>query len=188
MQTAMVNRSIRTIKAVGPCYDNMISHALTIPGARIPGRCLGHFSPDPITTSSDRFPAQTALHAPISVGAVPTVAPVPGAPQPPTAAMDNTSIRDNKQSWEPQPAPSPAPSPAPPPAYGQPPPSMPPLCQATALYPYKGEDEGDLTLQPNRPHRGDRVHERRVVEGPVDTHGRRGASSRAPTSALKSRG
>lgn len=26
---------------------------------------------------------------------------------------------------------------------------MPPLCAATALYAYKGEDQGDLTLQPN---------------------------------------
>lgn len=26
---------------------------------------------------------------------------------------------------------------------------MPPLCAATALYAYKGEDPGDLTLQPN---------------------------------------
>lgn len=41
------------------------------------------------------------------------------------------------------------PSPAPPPAYNAPPPSMPPLAQAVALYAYRGEEASDLDIQPN---------------------------------------
>ena len=60
--------------------------------------------------------------------------------------MQNTSVNDNHRPWQPSPAPSPAPTPA----YNPPPPAgPPPLCHATALYAYKGEDEGDLTLSPN---------------------------------------
>ncbi|TKX23726.1 SH3 domain-containing protein 1 [Elsinoe australis] len=136
MQTAMVNRSIRAIKA----ELEFLTDASII-------------TPQTLSHILEQIPAQTALHAPISVGAVPTPSPLPGAPQPPTAAFNNTSLSEKQQqpqsyNEKTQYAPSPAPSPAPPPAYGAPP-SMPPLCAATALYAYKGEDAGDLDLQPN---------------------------------------
>ncbi|GAM88495.1 hypothetical protein ANO11243_065280 [Dothideomycetidae sp. 11243] len=137
MHTAMINRSIRAIKA----ELEFLTDASVI-------------TPQTLSHILEQIPAQTALHAPLSVGAVPTAAAVPGAPQPPTNAMQNTHLTDNNlapwQRQQQQQQPSPVPSPAPPPSYGQPPPStMPPLCAAIALYGYKGEDEGDLTLQPN---------------------------------------
>jgi len=103
----------------------------------------------------EQIPAQTALHAPISVGAVPTGTPMPGAPQPPTSPMQNLSMNEKQSNGWPQqqqhssrlPSPNP-----PPPAYAAPPPSMPPLAHATALYAYAGEDAGDLELQA-----GDRI-------------------------------
>lgn len=66
--------------------------------------------------------------------------PTVGAPAPPP--MQNMSLNEKNT----------APSPAPPPAYGAPPtlsPSQAPLAHATALYAYRGEDPGDLDLQPN---------------------------------------
>lgn len=104
-------------------------------------------SPQTLSELLSQIPDQTALHAPISVGAVPTVRATAGAPQPPTSAMQNLNVREKQNNVYQQP--SPAPSPAPP-AYGSaPPPSLPPLAQATALYAYRGEDAGDLELQPN---------------------------------------
>ncbi|KAG8623069.1 hypothetical protein KVT40_008045 [Elsinoe batatas] len=133
MHTAMVNRSIRAIKA----ELEFLTDASII-------------TPQTLSSILSQIPPQTALHAPISVGAVPTASPLPGAPQPPTAPLAATSLHEKqpsyneKQSFSPSPAPSPAP-----PAYHAPPPSLPPLCTATALYAYAGEDAGDLDLRPN---------------------------------------
>lgn len=70
-----------------------------------------------------------------------------GAPQPPSSPLETLHIHDEKQGGYYVP-PSPARSPAPP-AYNVPPPSLPPLAQATALYAYTSTDAGDLELQPN---------------------------------------
>jgi hypothetical protein len=97
-----------------------------------------------------QIPAQTALHAPLSVGAVPGAVPVNNAV--PAAPMANLNInRDDEKKhgnnfYQPSSTPTPAQAP---PAYAAPPPSMPPLAQATALYAYNGTDPGDLELHPN---------------------------------------
>lgn len=146
MQTAMVNRSIRTIKAELEylCDASIIS-------------------PQTLSELLSRIPPQTALHAPLSVGAVPNAVPQPGAPQPPTSPINNLSLNNtrtngatmngnfnekNDNSYFQPPAQSPQP---PPPAYNTPPPqaNWPPLAQATALYAYTSTDAGDLELQPN---------------------------------------
>ncbi|KAL1310726.1 hypothetical protein AAFC00_000981 [Neodothiora populina] len=147
LQTAQINRSIRAIKAELEYLCDM-----------------SVISPQELSTLLSQVPSQTALHAPISVGAVPTAAPVVGAPQPPAAAaptqaMHNLSVNEKQQQQQQQEyyqQPSPVASPAPPPAYGQPPPpAQPPhvgppaLAQATALYAYNGTDPGDLSLQPD---------------------------------------
>lgn len=133
MQTAMVNRSIRTIKA----ELEFLADASVL-------------TPAELSELLSRIPAQTALHAPISVGAVPTALPTPGAPPPPTSPLQDLSINEKQNSSYYQPQQQPTPTPAPPPAYGAPPPSLaPPLARATALYAYNGTDPGDLTLQPN---------------------------------------
>lgn len=103
-------------------------------------------TPQQLSSLLSQVPAQTALHAPISVGAVPTATPTPGAPQPPSASMQNLAVNEKQDSTYYQP--SPIASPVPPPAYGGPP-TLPPLAQATALYAYNGTDPGDLSLQPN---------------------------------------
>ena len=111
------------------------------------------------------MPQQTALHAPISVGAVPTPESQAGTLQPPpTSAMNNMNLRNNSgygqqnngyeekrdnSYYQPSPAAAAAP-----PAYGAPPgpppqANYPPLAQAIALYPYNSNDAGDLALQPN---------------------------------------
>ncbi|KAF4555906.1 SH3 domain-containing protein 4 [Elsinoe fawcettii] len=132
MHTAMVNRSIRAIKA----ELEFLTDASVI-------------TPQTLSSILNQIPPQTALHAPISVGAVPTASPLPGAPQPPVSAMASTSLQEKQPSYNEKTSynPSPAPSPAPP-AYNAPP-SLPPLCTAHALYAYKGEDAGDLDLAPN---------------------------------------
>lgn len=130
LNTAMINRSIRTIKA----ELEFLTDASVI-------------SPQTLSELLSQIPAQTALHAPISVGAVPSMAPRIGAPQPPTSPMQNLRMNEKQNNNYYQPPP--APSPVPPPAYGAPPPSLPPLAQATALYAYAGEDAGDLHLEPN---------------------------------------
>jgi hypothetical protein len=110
------------------------------------------------------MPQQTPLHAPISVGAVPTPESQAGTIQPPpTTALNNMSLHNNNgygqqnngydekrdnSYYQSQPAA------AAPPAYGAPPgpppqANYPPLAQATALYPYNSNDAGDLALQPN---------------------------------------
>lgn len=133
LNTAMVNRSIRAIKA----ELEFLCDASVI-------------SPQTLSELLSQIPAQTALHAPISVGAVPSMAPRVGAPQPPSSPMQNLRINEKQQQNNNYYQPSPAPSPAPPPAYGAaPPPSLPPLAQATALYAYAGTDAGDLHLEPN---------------------------------------
>jgi hypothetical protein len=105
-----------------------------------------------------QIPPQTALHAPLSVGAVPSNTSA-FAPQPPTAALNNLNLQNQQrnndssnektgnfyaqqQNQTPQP---------PPPAYNTPPPAAnwPALAQATALYAYTSPDAGDLELQPN---------------------------------------
>ncbi|RMX72603.1 hypothetical protein D0869_14444, partial [Hortaea werneckii] len=119
-------------------------------------------SPQQLSDLLQRMPEQTALHAPISVGAIPQG--TPGALQPPTSPLHNLNLQNgnrnranggqvnNEKKDNPyfQPAASPQP---PPPAYNAPPPqanwSQPPLAQATALYAYTSTDEGDLALQPH---------------------------------------
>jgi len=143
----MVNRSIRTIKAELEYLTD-----------------AGIITPQTLSDLLQRMPQQTPLHAPISVGAVPTPESQAGTIQPPpTAALNNMSLHNNngygQQSngydekrdnsyYQPQPAA------AAPPAYGAPPgpppqANYPPLAQATALYPYNSNDAGDLALQPN---------------------------------------
>ena len=128
-------------------------------------------SPESLSDLLSRIPSQTALHAPLSVGAVPSA--MAGNLQPsPTSPMNNNlplrNARTNgnapnnsnnnnnyneknnnhhNQYYQPQPSPSPLS----PPAYNsQPPqPNWPPLGQATALYAYTSPDAGDLELQPN---------------------------------------
>ncbi|KAK5133498.1 hypothetical protein LTR08_007635 [Meristemomyces frigidus] len=148
LQTAQVNRSIRTIKAE---LEYLCDAAI--------------ISPHTLSDLLSQIPPQTALHAPLSVGAVPTTAPAVGAPQPPTAAMNNINLQNGQRNGAApngnshgteksdsayyQPTPSPAP---PPPAYNSTPPpqaNWPPLAQATALYAYTSADAGDLELQPN---------------------------------------
>ncbi|KAF1354976.1 SH3 domain-containing protein [Delphinella strobiligena] len=131
MHAAMVNRSIRTIKAELEYLCDM-----------------SVISPSELSSLLSQIPDQTALHAPISVGAVPSALPLAGAPQPPTSSMQDLSMNNEKQPGTFY-QPSPASTPAPPPAYANPPPTQPPLAQATALYAYNGTDPGDLTLQPN---------------------------------------
>ncbi|KAK5168200.1 protein that induces appearance of [PIN+] prion when overproduced [Saxophila tyrrhenica] len=144
LHQAQVNRSIRTIKAELEflCDSTIIS-------------------PSTLSDLLSRIPPQTALHAPISVGAMPPPAqnagtpfsPLPNNPVP--APLNVNSNRNNEKqqdSYYPSPSPQPqAQQGPPPPAYNSPPPqaSWPPLAQATALYAYTSTDAGDLELQPN---------------------------------------
>jgi hypothetical protein len=143
LHQAQVNRSIRTIKAELEylCDSSVIT-------------------PNQLTDLLSRIPAQTALHAPISVGAVPPATQNVGTNlPPPTNGMQNLNLnpaRTNSTSNEKQGSnyfspPVQPPSPQPPPAYNSPPPQAqwPPLAQATALYTYTSGDAGDLELQPN---------------------------------------
>jgi len=144
MQTAMVNRSIRTIKAELEylCDASVIT-------------------PQVLSNLLSQIPSQTALHAPISVGAVPSATAAAQISQPPSAAMNNLNLQNSrtnsaatnnfneKQNYYNPPAQSPQP---PPPAYNTPPPpqaNWPALAEATALYAYSSPDAGDLELQPN---------------------------------------
>lgn len=142
IQQAQVNRSIRTIKAELEylCDSSIIT-------------------PAQLSDLLGRIPEQTALHAPISVGAVPPATQNAGTNiPPPTNGMQNLGLnhaRTNSYSNEKQSnnynALQQPPSPQPPPAYTSPPPAAqwPPLAQATALYTYTSTDAGDLELQPN---------------------------------------
>jgi hypothetical protein len=127
-------------------------------------------TPQTLSDLLQRLPQQTALHAPISVGAVPTAPSQAGTLQPPpTSALNNMSMGQNNNYQQNngygqqygnrttdeknpasyyQPTPTPA---AAPPAYNAPPPqaNYPPLAHATALYAYNSNDAGDLALQPN---------------------------------------
>ncbi|KAK5120637.1 hypothetical protein LTR85_005995 [Meristemomyces frigidus] len=146
MQTAMINRSIRTIKAE---LEYLCDAAI--------------ISPQTLSDLLNRIPPQTALHAPLSVGAVPTATAASGAPQPPASPMNNLSLQNTRTSGAATNGSmnekvdnsyfqQPTPSQAPPPAYGSAPPpqaNWPPLAQATALYAYTSGDAGDLELQPN---------------------------------------
>lgn len=143
-QTAQVNRSIRTIKAE---LEYLCDASIITPQA--------------LSDLLSRIPAQTALHAPISVGAVPSAVNAATAnPLPPTASLNNVSLNDQrngtgtanghyneKSEYYDQTSATPQP----PPAYNAPPPAAnwPPLAQATALYAYTSADAGDLELQPN---------------------------------------
>lgn len=137
MHQAQINRSIRTIKAELEylCDASIIS-------------------PDTLSDLLSRVPAQTALHAPISVGAVPPATQNNAAALPIQAANGYNNRSEKQQPWNEKqdyPAPSASPQP-PPPAYQNAPPppqaQWPPLAQATALYAYTSTDEGDLELQP----------------------------------------
>lgn len=145
-QTAQVNRSIRTIKAELEYL-----------------RDASIITPQALNDLLSRIPAQTALHAPISVGALPSAVNAPTSPVhsplPPTASLNNISLSDQRNGsantnghynekseyYQPNAAAQP------PPAYNAPPPAAnwPPLAQATALYAYTSADAGDLELQPN---------------------------------------
>lgn len=112
-------------------------------------------SPQTLNELLQKVPAQTALHAPISVGALPSA--VAAAQQPPTSPMNdlnlngNNSARNDATNEKNGSYYQPTPSPAPPPAYNSAPPpaaNWPPLAQATALYAYTSTDAGDLQLQP----------------------------------------
>merc|ERR1712039_155023 len=75
MHTANVNRSIRTIKAELEylCDASIIS-------------------PQQLSDLLQRMPEQTALHAPISVGAIPQG--TPGALHPPTSPLHNLNLQN----------------------------------------------------------------------------------------------
>lgn len=137
----------------------------------------GIITPQTLSDLLQRLPQQTPLHAPISVGAVPTAPSQAGTLQPPpTSALNNMNLNNqngygqqnngygqnngysgdraqdekNGSYYQPQPAATPQP----PPAYGAPPgpppqANYPPLAHATALYAYNSTDAGDLALQPN---------------------------------------
>lgn len=137
LHQAQVNRSIRTIKAELEylCDASIIS-------------------PATLSDLLSRIPPQTAIHAPLSVGAVAPATQNAGkisSPQPsnPVPAPLNLPLRNNEKQngsyYQPEPQQQP-----PPPAYNSPPPqaSWPPLAQATALYAYTSTDAGDLELQP----------------------------------------
>ncbi|KAK4626656.1 hypothetical protein CLAFUW4_04727 [Fulvia fulva] len=148
MHQAQINRSIRTIKAE---LEYLCDASVITPQAL--NQLLQH------------IPQQTALHAPLSVGALPSAgqSAIPVAPtaqpqpqsQPPTSPMNNLNLHNNpppqqnghlneKNSGYFAPE-------NPPPAYNAPPPAAnwPPLCQATALYAYTSTDAGDLELHPH---------------------------------------
>lgn len=144
---AQVNRSIRTIKAELEylCDASVIS-------------------PQTLSDLLSRVPAQTSLHAPLSVGAIPTSDQNAGTLQSPPPMNNlnlgptrtNGSVNEKQDSnYFSQPSPLPTPAAQPPPAYGASPPPQanwaqaPPLAQATALYQYSSTDAGDLELQPN---------------------------------------
>lgn len=139
LHQAQVNRSIRAIKAELEylCDASVIS-------------------PATLSDLLSRIPPQTALHAPLSVGAIPPAAQNAGTvssppPSNPVPAPLNLPLRNNneKQNGSYYQA-EPQQQQAPPPAYNSPPPqaSWPPLAQATALYAYTSTDAGDLELQP----------------------------------------
>ncbi|KAF2726286.1 SH3-domain-containing protein [Polychaeton citri CBS 116435] len=148
MQAAMVNRSIRTIKA----ELEFLTDASVI-------------SPDTLNELLQRIPQQTALHAPLSVGALPGATPGLHAPADPMANLNlnrnssnsnqlpqtNGYANDEKRNGFASPQNETAQAP-PPPAYNSTPPpaaAYPPLAQATALYAYTSGDAGDLEFQPN---------------------------------------
>lgn len=136
MQQASINRSIRTIKAE---LEYLCDASIITPGT--------------LSDLLSRIPPQTALHAPLSVGAIPPPS------QNNANAMQNLNLnKSNSNSRtngttlnekqgpaysQAPPAYNPSPSPAPPQA------NWPPLAQATALYQYSSSDVGDLELQPN---------------------------------------
>jgi hypothetical protein len=178
MHTAMVNRSIRTIKAVCTTTQppklqlmNCSQELEYLTDASV-------ITPQTLSDLLQRLPQQTALHAPISVGAVPTAPSQAGTLQPPpTTALNNMNLQNNgygsqnngygaqnngyganrtnnEKSDSSYYQPTPAATPQPPPAYGAPPgpppqANYPPLAHATALYAYTSSDAGDLALQPN---------------------------------------
>ncbi|KZF18943.1 SH3-domain-containing protein [Xylona heveae TC161] len=77
----------------------------------------------------------------------PTRTPSISAPQPPVAALANTSLNEKQNGYPP---PSPSPAAVPPPAYAPPPSAGPPVLSiATALYQYNPTDAGDLAFIPN---------------------------------------
>ncbi len=145
IQQAQVNRSIRTIKAeLEYLCDSTI------------------ISPTTLSDLLSRIPPQTALHAPLSVGAV--APPTQNAraafspqqtnpiPAPLNINGNRNSEKQQQDSYYASPPPEPQAQPGPPPpAYNAPPPqaNWPPLAVATALYAYSSTDAGDLELQPN---------------------------------------
>lgn len=145
MNTANVNRSIRTIKAE---LEYLCDASI--------------LSPQALNDLLSRIPSQTALHAPISVGAVPSAVNAPTSPVhsplPPTSSLNNLSLNNQRNGStngnynEKSEYFQPSSTPQPPPAYNNAPPpaaNWPPLAQATALYAYNSTDAGDLALQPN---------------------------------------
>lgn len=147
IQTANVNRAIRTIKAELEYLTD-----------------CSVITPQTLSDLLQRIPQQTPLHAPISVGAVPTSAQQAGVLQPPTSPMANLNVSQNHTNsynnnhshneksspyYQPSPSPQPPAYQPPPQAQWQQPQGPPALAQATALYAYTSTDAGDLPLQPN---------------------------------------
>ncbi|KAF2861331.1 SH3 domain-containing protein [Piedraia hortae CBS 480.64] len=117
---AQTNRSIRTIKAE---LEYLCDASVITPAT--------------LSDLLSRLPEQTALHAPISVGAV----------APPSQSLQAQTKEPEKDSKA-DPPPSYANS-APQQGYYAPQAVGPTtLCQASALYAYSGADAGDLTLHP----------------------------------------
>jgi len=131
---AQINRSIRTIKAELEylCDASIIS-------------------PQTLSDLLSRIPPQTALHAPLSVGAIaPPSQNAANAIQTPMSNINLSGYANEKNDGSYY---QPSTSPQPPPSYASPPPQAnwsapPPLCQVTALYAYTSTDDGDLELQP----------------------------------------
>jgi len=145
-QTAMVDRAIRTIKAVSKhshlshttptlTHTNQELHFLTD---------MGLVSSNQITTFLSQLPQESTPSVVIPVNA--------SAPTPNLSNLSMNEKNDHQGFYQPPPPQSHTPNPAAsPPPYAVPPQSD-GLARANALYAYNPTDAGDLSLQP-----GDRV-------------------------------
>ena len=102
MHAAMVNRSIRTIKAVCPSHSSPSPELhLTYNSQELEYLTdAGIITPQTLSDLLQRMPQQTPLHAPISVGAVPTPQSQAGTIQPPpTTAPEQHEPTKQQRIW-----------------------------------------------------------------------------------------
>lgn len=163
--TAMTNRSLRTIKAVSrdPQNINNASSQLTRKLQELEFLTdASLISPQQLSSILSQLPSQTLLHAPLSTSTEPLREPVIVQPLS-NLSLQNSGGRSSANNSEayysnPNPAQNPSPAPQqqqqqpPPPAYlptPQPPPRTNGLAMAVAMYTYNPTDVGDLGLLPN---------------------------------------